>query len=74
MRTLSEIREAHPDWNVNPTPRMGSLVNCADCGKRVEFGRTYTSLEAFTDGGAFGLPVCGECYTKELHRRGERNG
>lgn len=69
MATRSEIRAKHPEWNVTGLAPMNRLINCAGCGKLLTFGETYTSLEQTDDSGAFGLGVCGNCYTKELHHR-----
>lgn len=66
MATRSEIRRKHPDWNVTGLAPMSRLINCASCGKFIEFGHTYTSLEQTDDSGAFGLGVCGDCYAKEV--------
>lgn len=66
MKTLSEIRRLHPDWNiVLVTDDMDLRVNCASCGKDLPFGQTYTSRQLFTDNGYFGLAVCTDCYLKE---------
>ena len=71
---LSEIRLAHPDWKIVPgTDDMELIVNCASCGKKILFGQTYTAFEQTTDDGAFGLPVCSECYQPQIDRR-YRNG
>ena len=68
---LSEIMELHPDWNiVVSTTDMDLELNCASCGQKVSFGDTYTSFEQTTDNGFFGLPVCPDCYNKELKRKG----
>lgn len=69
MSTRSEIRRKHPDWNVTGLAPMNRLINCAGCGKFIEFGHTYTSLEQTDDSGAFGLGVCGDCYAKEIGRK-----
>jgi hypothetical protein len=67
MKTLSSIRLAHPNWSiVLYTDDMDLRVNCASCGKRLAFGATYTSRQLFTDNGWFGLPVCTDCYAKEI--------
>lgn len=66
---LSEIKKAHPDWNVVlMSDDMEEEINCACCGKKFEFGFSYTSFKQLTDNKALGLPVCLECYKKELER------
>lgn len=40
---------------------MKKVVSCACCGKKVEYGETYTSHRIHTDMG-FGYAVCEECY------------
>lgn len=47
---------------------MNKIVNCCQCGKKIKFGSTYTSLEVHNNYG-FGYAVCGECYNKEYKRR-----
>ena len=43
---------------------MEEIVNCAECGKEIDFGSCYTSRKIHTKGG-FGFSVCGDCYEKE---------
>ena len=54
------------DWN---TPiyssDMGEVINCAQCGKKITYGDSYTSKQVHTYIG-FGYPVCRECYEKEI--------
>lgn len=47
---------------------MEEIVNCAQCGKELKLGETYTSLEVHTKGG-IGYGVCEECYEKEQKRK-----
>jgi hypothetical protein len=47
---------------------METLVNCASCGKKKEFGSMYTSQQIHNDMG-FGYSVCEECYKKECELR-----
>ena len=47
---------------------MSLIVNCCQCGKKVEYGKTYTSLEVHNNNG-FGYAVCGECYNEEYKRK-----
>ena len=43
---------------------MDELVRCAECGKEIQFGRTYTSMLIHNQHG-IGYAVCPECYSKE---------
>lgn len=47
---------------------MAEKVNCAQCGKVITFGESYTSLEVHTNRG-FGYSVCEDCYSREVERR-----
>lgn len=49
---------------------MSNKVNCAQCGREIKFGDSYTSKEIHTFSG-FGYSVCEECYDKEWERRNE---
>lgn len=49
---------------------MDMPVNCACCGKELDFGSTYTSRKIHTRHG-FGFPVCPECHEKELAEESE---
>lgn len=49
---------------------MGALIDCAQCGREIEFGDAYTSLEIH-NGLGFGYPVCEDCYREEWERRNE---
>ena len=60
-----EPYEVPNDWNVKTyCEDMGAIVNCACCGKRLPFGKCYTSREIHT-GLGFGYAVCGDCYFHE---------
>lgn len=50
------------------TEDLKKIVNCINCDKEIEFGKTYTSKEWHTELG-FGYGVCPECYEKEWERR-----
>ena len=53
------------EWNCKTySDNMKEIVNCPHCGKKLEFGDTFTSLEIHT-GFGFGYGVCSECYEKE---------
>lgn len=43
---------------------MDEIVSCAQCGKKVLFGESYTSRQIHTPRG-FGYAVCEKCYEKE---------
>lgn len=47
---------------------MDEVVNCAQCGKTLLYGKAYVSMEVHTDMG-FGYAVCGSCYDGEMYRR-----
>lgn len=49
---------------------MDKVVPCAQCGRAVTFGDSYTSLEVHTQIG-FGYAVCHECYEAEVRRKKE---
>ena len=54
------------DWNCQSfSDNMKEIINCPHCGKKLEFGDAYTSLEIHTQVCGFGYGVCEECYEKE---------
>lgn len=55
------------DWKCRTSAEMDEIVNCASCGREVEFGDCYSSLEIHGKLG-FGYSVCPECYEKEVCR------
>lgn len=60
--------EIPDDWNVKTYSNdMDEIVNCPHCGRKVEYGDTYTSREIHTEHG-FGYSVCGACYKREWER------
>ena len=62
--------EVPDDWNCHSySDDMKEIVNCPHCGKELEFGDTYTSMEIHTPSFGFGYGVCSECYEKEWERR-----
>lgn len=64
-----EDYEIPDDWKcLTYSSDMDEIVNCAQCGRRIMFGDSYTSLEVHTDLG-FGYCVCEVCYYKEYERR-----
>jgi len=53
---------------VNPSlyeTDMSKMVDCANCGKTLEFGDMYTSKTIHTEIG-LGYGVCSNCYEKEI--------
>lgn len=52
-------------WKVKTfSTDMEEKVNCASCGKLMEYGDGYTSRIIHTKNG-FGYVVCEDCYKKE---------
>ena len=50
------------EWHVSTYEAdMSTMVNCCQCGRRLPFGETYTSLQVQTPVG-FGYGVCAGCY------------
>lgn len=50
------------EWHVSTYEAdMSTVVNCCQCGRRLPFGETYTSLQVQTTTG-FGYGVCEDCY------------
>jgi hypothetical protein len=52
------------------TEDMYKYINCCQCGKVLQVGDCYTSLEVHNHIG-LGYGVCPECYEKEWERRRE---
>ena len=75
MKTLRKYdfykREYHdyevPDyWNVKTyCDDMAEIINCAQCGKEIPFGESYTSRQVHTEHG-FGYGVCRYCNWLEF--------
>lgn len=66
-----EDYEIPDEWNVKTYGNgMEEIINCCQCGKKLKFGDSYTSLEVHTEMG-FGYSVCEDCYEKEWKRREE---
>ena len=47
---------------------MNEISNCAQCGKEINFGDSYTSQEIQT-GLGFGYCVCSDCHEIEMKRK-----
>lgn len=61
--------EIPDEWNVKTYGNgMEEIINCCQCGKKIKFGDSYTSLEVHAKMG-FGYSVCEKCYEKEFRRR-----
>mgnify|MGYP003290765072 CR=1 FL=1 len=60
-----EDAEIKDDIYIAITENMESLTTCPGCGRKVEFGATYTSKEYFFPSGVFGMSVCEACHRKE---------
>lgn len=53
------------DWNISVyCADMNTVINCAECGRKMTYGEGYTSRRIHTKMG-FGYCVCEECYRKE---------
>lgn len=63
--------EVPDEWKVRTKCEdLDEKINCAQCGKEIKFGDSYTSLEVHTWVG-IGYSVCEKCYNKEWIRRGK---
>lgn len=50
------------EWHVSTyESEMSTVVNCAQCGREIPFGETYTSMQV-QDPVGFGYGVCESCY------------
>ena len=57
------------NWNCKTyCDDLNEAVNCAQCGRSVRFGASYTSQEIHT-GMGFGYCVCSICHKKEMERK-----
>ena len=68
--THSYISHLIPDdWNcLMYSEDMGEVVNCPYCGKALNYGNGYTSLQIH-NGFGIGYIVCGECHINEVRRK-----
>lgn len=63
-----ESYEPNPEWKlILLSDDMDELVNCAQCGKKIKFGDSYTSKQIHNPIG-LGYPVCESCYEVELKK------
>lgn len=62
------------DWNVSMYETdMDKVVNCAECGKQIKYGESYTSVKIHDEAG-FGYAVCYDCHCKGLKEKLEHEG
>lgn len=58
------------DWNVSMYETdMEKVVNCAECGKPMKYGESFTSQRIYDSAGLFGYAVCRECHESGLKDR-----
>lgn len=68
-RHIYEDYQVPDEWNVKTYgDGMEEIINCCQCGKKIKFKDSYTSLEVHTEIG-FGYSVCEDCYNEEWKRR-----
>lgn len=60
-----------PDGSTCYEQDLAKVVRCAQCGRALLYGDTYTSLEVHKPTIGFGYAVCYECYEAEYERRKE---
>lgn len=66
--------EVPDEWKIRTyCADMGEIVNCARCGKEIEFGDGYTSATLHTEYG-MGYCICGSCDVAELHEERKQRG
>jgi len=66
-----ELFQAPEEWNVPLLClEMDTVVNCANCGIKMQYGDGFTSKEIHDPWG-LGYAVCHECYDKEIERERE---
>lgn len=52
------------------TQDMEQIVECANCGRKLKFGESYTSKTIHTSVG-LGYPVCESCYIEEVNEEAD---
>lgn len=57
-----------PEGSVMYHHDMDKKVTCAQCGKEITFGDSYSSWEIHNNIG-LGYSVCDDCYKKEWRRK-----
>ena len=64
-----EMIEIPDGWSCPLEPKsFDTAINCAQCGKPIRYGNSYTSLELETKGGE-SYWVCWPCHKREIERR-----
>jgi len=62
------------EWNIPLLCDSESeIINCAQCGKRIAYGQSYTSRQVHTLYG-LGYGVCGDCNKRELEEERRNRG
>lgn len=57
------------DWNVSMYETdMEKVVSCAECGKQIKYGESFTSVKIHDEVG-FGYAVCYDCHCKGLKEK-----
>lgn len=54
-----------PDTASTYEANLDTTVSCANCGKDIEFGKSFTSRTIHNEVG-FGYAVCPACYWEEI--------
>ena len=73
-RWNEETREYEPYevpswWHVSKFETdMEAPINCAQCGRMLNYGESYTSQQVHDEAG-FGYAVCGRCHDREMEQR-----
>ncbi len=57
-----------PGSTVSYSYEMDRIVHCAQCGKKIKYGDSYTSIQIFNDLDV-GYPICQFCRKKEWKER-----
>ena len=54
-------------WNCHTKASVNTKINCANCGKEVEFHNSFISHEIINENTRKGFPVCELCRIKEIY-------
>lgn len=61
-----EDHKVPKEWDVSLYEKdLSNIINCAECGKSIEFGDAYTSTKIHNDYG-LGFAVCFGCHEEEI--------
>ncbi len=65
--------ELPDDWKcVTFQDLLNTVINCANCGKPILYGKSFVSKEILKGGiNGSGCSVCGECSAKEVRTEKE---